>query len=74
MKGKKLLVTLAASVILCSGCGLKSQQAIIKVNDQPITQAQFDKAFDKQSGGGMITQLGIDVKKDKNGFLYLLIK
>ena len=74
MKGKKLFVTLAASVILCSGCGLKSQQAIIKVNDQPITQAQFDKAFDKQSGGGMITQLGIDVKKDKNGFLYLLIK
>ena len=74
MKGKKLLVTLAASVILCSGCGLKSQQAIIKVNDQPITQAQFDKAFDKQSGGGMMTQLGIDVKKDKNGFLYLLIK
>lgn len=74
MKGKKLLVTLAASVILCSGCGLKSQQAIIKVNDQPITQAQFDKAFDKQAGGGMVAQLGLDVKKDKNGFLYLLIK
>ncbi len=74
MKGKKLLVTLAASVILCSGCGLKSHQAIIKVNDQAITQAQFDKAFDKQAGGGMVAQLGLDIKKDKNNFLYLLIK
>lgn len=74
MKGKKLLVTLAASVVLCAGCGLKSHEAIIKVNDQPITQAQFDKAFDKQSGNGFIAQMGIDVKKDKNSFMYLLIK
>lgn len=74
MKGKKLLITLAASVMLCAGCGLKSQEAIIKVNDKAITQAEFDKAFDKQAGGGMLAQMGIDVKKDKNGFMYLLIK
>lgn len=74
MKGKKLLITLAASVMLFAGCGLKSQEAIITVNDKPITQADFDKAFDKQAGGGMLAQMGIDVKKDKNGFMYLLIK
>ena len=72
--GKKLLATLAVSAVLFAGCGLKSQEAIIKVNDKKITQAQFDKMFDKQSGGGMLAAMGIDVKKDKNSFIYLLIK
>ena len=71
---KKLLATLAVSAVLFAGCGLKSQEAIIKVNDKKITQAQFDKMFDKQSGGGMLAAMGIDVKKDKNSFIYLLIK
>ncbi len=74
MKGKKLLATLAVSAVLFAGCGLKSQEAIIKVNDQTITQAQFDQLFDKQSSGGMLAAMGIDVKKDKNSFIYLLIK
>mgnify|MGYP001154938846 CR=1 FL=1 len=74
MRGKKLLATLAVSAVLFAGCGLKSQEAIIKVNDKKITQAQFDKMFDKQSGGGMLAAMGIDVKKDKNSFIYLLIK
>ncbi len=74
MNGKKLLITLAASVVLCAGCGLKSHEAIIKVNDTSITQSDFDKAFDKQAGAGMLGQLGVNIKDDKNGFMYLLIK
>ena len=74
MRGKKLLATLAISAVLFAGCGLKSGEAIIKVNDKTITQGQFDKEFDKQAGNGIAKALGIDVKDDKNSFLYLLIK
>ena len=74
MKGKKLLATVALSAILFTGCGIKSTQTIIKVNDKKITQAQFDESFNKQTNNGMIAQLGIDVKDGKNNFLYYLIK
>ena len=74
MRGKKLLTTLAVSAVLFAGCGLKSGEAIIKVNDQNITQGQFDAEFDKQAGNGIAKALGIDVKDDKNSFLYMLIK
>lgn len=74
MKGKKLLATVALSAILFTGCGIKSAQTIIKVNDKNITQGQFDESFNKQTNNGMIAQLGINVKDGKNNFLYYLIK
>ncbi len=74
MKGKKLLATLAISAVLFSGCGLKSGETIIKVNDQKISQGQFDKVFDKQINNSMFAKMGIDLKNDKNSFLYLMIK
>ena len=74
MKGKKLLATVALSAILFTGCGIKSAQTIIKVNGQNITQGQFDESFNKSAQGGMMAQLGINVKDGKNGFLYYLIK
>ena len=74
MRGKKLLATLAVSAVLFAGCGLKSGEAIIKVNNQNITQGQFDAEFDKQAGNGIAKALGVNVKDDKNSFLYLLIK
>lgn len=74
MKGKKLLATIALSAILFTGCGIKSAQTIIKVNGQNITQGQFDESFNKSAQGGMMAQLGINVKDGKNNFLYYLIK
>ena len=74
MKGKKLLATVALSAILFTGCGIKSAQTIIKVNGENITQGQFDESFNKSAQGGMMAQLGINVKDGKNGFLYYLIK
>ncbi len=74
MRGKKLLAVLAVSAVMFAGCGLKSHEAIIKVNNSVITQAQFDQMMDKQSSGGMLAALGVDVKKDKNSFIYLLLK
>ncbi len=74
MNSKKLLATLAVSAVLFAGCGLKSGETIITVNDKKITQGQFDEMFNKQAGGGMFKAMGIDVKSDKNSFIYLLIK
>ena len=74
MKGKKLLVTLAASAILFTGCGLKSGNAIIKVNDRKITQGQFDEKMDKAMHNSMFAQMGVDLNNGKNDFIINLMK
>ncbi len=74
MNNKKLLVTLAASAILFTGCGLKSKEAIIKVNDTAITQAQFDTLFTAQTKNNMFSQLGMKIDKENNAFMYYMIQ
>lgn len=75
MKSKQLLATVAVSALLLTGCTFGPQKdTIIKVNDQSITQAQYNEVFDKAAGNSMFAQMGMDIKKDKNGFLYLMIK
>ncbi len=74
MKGKKLLVTLAVSAILFSGCGFKSGNTIIRVNDIKITQGQFDKKMDQAIGNSMFARMGVDLKNNKNTFLINIIK
>lgn len=74
MNSKKMLATVALSAMLLTGCAYKPHDAIIKVNDQYVTQSSFNKSFDKASSNSMFAQMGMDIKKDKNGFLYLMIK
>lgn len=75
MKSKQLFATLALSAMLLTGCTLgQPKDTIIKVNDRSITKAQFNESFDKAAGNSMFAQMGMDIKKDKNGFLYLMIK
>ena len=74
MNSKKLFATVAISTILLTGCTFNQKDTIIKVNNQNITQSQFDSVFDKAVGSSMLAQMGIDVKKDKSGFLYLMLK
>ncbi len=74
MKGKNLLVTLAVAGVLFTGCGMKSAQTIIKVNNTKITQAQFDEIFDKESQSGIAGSMKIDMKDPKNAFMYNLLK
>jgi len=74
MDSKKLLATIAISAMLLTGCTFGHKDVIVKVNGQDITQAQFDKTFDKAMGHSMFAQMGIDVKKDKSSFLYLMMK
>ena len=74
MNGKKLFTTIAISTMLLTGCTFNNSNAIVRVNGKNITQAQFDKSLDKQANNSMLKQMGIDIKKDKNGFLYLMTK
>ena len=73
MRASKLLVTLALSAVLFTGCGVKSQNAIIKINDQAITQAEYDKLMDRHIGQSPFGRMG-DLKGNKDGFLYLMIE
>ena len=75
MLKKKLLSTVALSLIMFMACGCtKPGEKIIEVNEHPITKSEFNKAFDKAVSDSMFAKMGIDVKKDPNSFLYLMIK
>lgn len=71
MRATKLIATLALSAVLFTGCGLKDQNAIIKINDKSITKAEYEKAIDKAIGSSPLAQMG-DLKGNKDGFLYLM--
>ncbi len=73
MKTIKTLAVLALSVALFSGC-VADKKAIITINNQPITQTEFQKAFDAVTKNSMVAQLGMDLKKDPNSFIYLMLK
>ena len=74
MNTKKLFATVAISTVLLTGCTFGQKNIIIKVNDQKITQSQFDKIFSKETSNPMLAQMGLDVKKDKTSFLYLMME
>ena len=74
MKRTKLLVTIALSTMLLSGCVLGDRNAIIKVNNESITKQQYEQAFDAVANNSMFAQMGIDMKKDPNSFMHLMLK
>ncbi len=70
---KRVFVTMLASMFLFTGCVAK-KDVIIKVNNEPITQSQFDTAYKKVASDGMLKQLNIQVPQDDNNFMYLMLK
>ena len=71
MKFSKLLATLALSAILFTGCGIKDQNAIIKINDGVVTQAEYDKLMDQSLAQVPFGKVE-DLKGNKDGFFYLM--
>ncbi|MBP7211670.1 peptidylprolyl isomerase [bacterium] len=74
MNTKKLFATVAVSAMLLTGCAFQPRNTIIKVNDDNITQSQFDKAMNEASKNSMFAQMGLNPAKDKNNFMYLMLK
>lgn len=74
---KKLLTCLALSTVLLSGCSLMHKsEGIIKVNDQVITQADFDDAFNKSIDKSFLKAFGgsKNVVKDNNNPMLAIFK
>lgn len=74
MKKLKLFATLIAASATMMICGCTNHNALVTVNGDAITKAQYEKAFDMVAGNSMFAQMGIDVKKDPNSFLHMMIK
>ena len=72
MKKLKLFATVACMSLLLCGCVNKN--AVITVNGDAITKQQYEKAFDAVADNSMFSQMGIDLKKDENSFLHLMLK
>ena len=74
---KKLLVCMAISTVLMTGCSFTHKnEGIIKVNNQVITQAEFDKAFDKAVDSSAFKNFGGSknfIKSDENP-MYTIFK
>lgn len=73
MKKAKLIATLALSAILFTGCSLKDQNAIIKVNGKAIPKAKYESMIDKSINASPLGKMG-DLKANKDGFLYLMME
>lgn len=73
MKGSKVLATLMLSAMLFTGCGIKDQQAIIKVNDGVITLKEHDDLMSKQLAQSPFAKMSdSDLTGNKDGFVYLM--
>ena len=73
---KKLLVCLAVTTVLFTGCSFKQKnEGIIKVNGQVITQAEFDKELDNAVEHSVFRAIGADnIKKSNNDAMYNMFK
>lgn len=74
MKKLKLFATLVIASMSLMLCGCVNKNAVVTVNGDAITRAQYEKAFDAVASNSMFSQMGIDLKKDENSFLHLMLK
>ena len=72
MKLVKSLLVAGLSVSLLTGCAL-NKTAIITVNGEPITKAQYEEVLKRQTQNPQFQQLGPEAK-DPNGFMMLMAK
>lgn len=71
----KVVSAVLFSAIALSGCGFNPEKdAVVMINDTPITKQQYQQEFKKIEGNPMFKQMGVDLKKDKDGYVGLMIK
>ena len=74
MNKLKLFATLIIASMSFMLCGCVNKNAVVTVNGDAITRAQYEKSFDASADNSMFAQMGIDLKKDENSFLHLMLK
>ena len=74
MNKLKLFATLIIASMSFMFCGCVNKNAVVTVNGDAITRAQYEKSFDAIADNSMFAQMGIDLKKDENSFLHLMLK
>ena len=74
MNKLKLFATLIIASMSFMLCGCVNKNAVVTVNGDAITRAQYEKSFDAIADNSMFAQMGIDLKKDENSFLHLMLK
>ena len=75
MKKLKALTTIALSATLLCGCiQNSSKEAIMTINNQSITQAQYQKEFDLITKNPMMANMGVDLKNNPQSPLHLMLK
>lgn len=72
MKKLKLFAAVACMSLVLCGCVNKN--AVVTINGEAITRAQYEKSFDAVASNSMFSQMGIDLKKDETSFLHLMLK
>lgn len=73
MKNIKLICMIVLSALIFAGCGFK-KDAVITINGDAITKSEYEKAFNAVASSSMFSQMGVDLKKDENSFLHLMLK
>lgn len=71
MRYSKILATVALSALLITGCGVKNQNAVMKINNKVIKESEYNNMIDKS-----LAQVPFgkpeDLKGNKDGFLFLM--
>ncbi len=74
MKKLKALSTIVLSATLLCACVSTDKDAIFTINNQPVTQAQYQKEFDNVAKNPMLANMGVDLKNNPESPLYLMLK
>lgn len=72
MKTSKVLLAVTLAIFGLTGCTMNNS-AIIKVNDQAITKAQYDEVYKEETNNPQTAQFE-EYLKDKNSMMNLMLK
>ena len=70
----KVVAFALLAMFVFTGCSVKNNSDVIKINDTVITKSEYEKAYDSVVSGKMFEQMGIDLKKDPDNIFALMIQ
>lgn len=65
------MLTVSATLMLC---GCVNHNAVVTVNGKAITKGEYEKAFNAVADNSMFAKMGVNLKKDPDSFMHLMVK